>query len=205
MKKYGLRVLVGLIAFAIGVSAVIALMFSERNLTCKRGDLENVEILQSKIQTSPNGKVEIRFIGYGNIENRPTLKLEISNHTSDSVKYWADKKNNPSIYVKFNGKLVNKIPGMICYFTSEFTLRKNESMVTEIFADLLTFKFLKEKGDFEFGFDNSFESGVWSEPINISEKMKKEIIKNAPDFFYPNKEEKPQMISPKQLAAFENF
>jgi hypothetical protein len=214
MKKHGLRVLVGLIAFGLGVFSFWLIVLNSRLVErCERENNPEVLII------NPSGNVEINFIGFGSIEKRPTLKFEIKNNFSFPVNYRAGEEGKPEIFLKIDEKEIDKITGLICVYERDFTLKENEFLKLEVFADELFFRHLKEKGKIKFGFRHhpftdseytpsnfaNYDRKIWSEPITISEKMKKDIIKNAPDFFYPNKEEKLQMMSPKQLAGFENF
>lgn len=206
MKKYGLRVLVGLIAFAIGVSAVIWQLRQRIECDFIPSEIKQAEILPTTYPTNSNGKIEVHFIGYSRKENRPTLKFLIFNNSAGFVKYRAFEKGAIPITIKFKKEIVKRLPGLICGIDDEFSINPKEKIISEEFADLLMFDSLKEKGDFEFGFTfyNSDLEG-WSKSITISDKIKKDIIKSAPEFFHKSKNEKPQMLSPKQLAALSNY
>jgi hypothetical protein len=70
------------------------------------------------------------------------------------------------------------------------TLDSNESLKKEFFADLEIFNALHKKGNFEFGYyiySKKFKDKVtiWSGPITFPDDLKKEIIKNKPDFLIP--------------------
>ena len=148
MKKYGLRVLVGLIAFAIGLFGVWFLV-SERKFHIQFN--ENLaldsETQTEKYLTNPNGKVEIRFVGYGKSENRPTFKFEIINHNSSPAKYWSFSEKEVWTFVKFNGK--QREEWRCGTGSREFTLNSGESFEIEILADLQTYEFLKKDGFFD--------------------------------------------------------
>lgn len=216
MKKYGLRVLVGLIAFALGVFAFWLIVSNSRFVECLELE-DNSEI----VPVNQSGKVEIKFIEFGKVDKRPTLKFEIKNNFSFPVNYGAGEEGKPEILLKFNGKEIDKVTGLICIYERDFTLGEKGSLKWEVFADELISKQLKEKGQFEFGFgyhlfNNSeqnilnfrhYDRKVWTEPIAISEEVRKNILKNVPDFYYQNEEkineEKPQIFSPKQLKVYE--
>jgi hypothetical protein len=193
MKKHGLRVLVGLIAFVIGVSAVVIWFLSQPDV-CPviLKETEQTEISNPTYSTSPNGKIEIRFNGFGKLENRPTLKFEVINLSNFPVKYIEYGEKTPRTLVRFNGKEVDRFwsGGIDC--GQDNTLNSGESLKKEFFADLEIFKVLNKKGNYEFGYkvySNDFENRIiiWSEPIKISEELKKEIIKNTPEFLKQTK------------------
>lgn len=221
MKKYGLRILVGLLAFGMGCALSLIWELNQNNV-CHYVAQDNSKPEFSDLNYSnPNGKIEVRFIGFGRIEKRPTLKFEIKNNFLFPVKYRAGEEGKPDILLKFNGKEIDKVTGLICIYERDFTLGEKESLKLEVIADKLIYKQLKEKGQFEFGFayhlfNNSeqniynfanYDRKVWTEPIVISEELKKKILKNFPDFYYQNEEElnkeKLQIFSPKQLKNFE--
>lgn len=187
MKKYGLRVLVGLVAFGIGLSAVIWKLSQPIACDFVPTEKEQTEISSPTYPTSPEGKIELRFIGFGRIENRPTLKFEIINLSSLPINYFEFGERTSKILVRFNGKEVDRFwnGGMDC--GQENILNSGESLKKEFFADLEIFKVSNKKGKYEFGYkvySNDFKERllIWSEPIKISEELKKEIIKNAPEF-----------------------
>lgn len=212
MRKYGLRILVGLIAFAIGVFGFWLTVSNVRFVEHLERE-DNSEI----VTVNQSGKVEIKFIGFGKINKRPTLKFEITNNFSFPVNYRAGEEGKPEIFLKIEGKEIEKITGLICVYEQDFALKENKPLDLEVFADELFFRQLKEKGQFEFGFSyhpfkdseytvygfSNTDRKVWSEPITISNKLKKDVLKNAPDFFYDGKNEKPQILSPTQLRVYE--
>ncbi len=189
MKKYGFRLLIGLITFGIGL--VFVWTFLMKNyLSCEPVDLQNQPPVYqtTKFSTSPNGKIEIRFNGYGRIENRPTLIFEVVNLNTKPAKYWSFEEKKIWAEVKFNGTEKQEFrcgTGM-----KEFVLNSGESFTFEIFADGQIFEFLNKNGSFEFGhsfrFDEKDWQQFWSEPITISDELKKDIIKNAPEFLKQN-------------------
>ncbi|HMS41159.1 MAG TPA: hypothetical protein PKE69_13090 [Pyrinomonadaceae bacterium] len=186
MKKYGLKLLVGLITFAIGL--VISWLNLTVNITYKDCELSQTPIQKVIIPTNGNGKIEIRFKGYGRIENRPTLIFEITNYNSKSAKYWSFSEKTISPFVKFNGKKREELrcgTGL-----KEFKLQSGKSFTTEIMADIYTREFLKKQGKFQFGYYFSFEEQeskeFWSDPIMISDEWEKDIIENTPSFLKEN-------------------
>lgn len=185
MKKYGLRVLVGLIAFVIGLIGFWFLV-TERKFHIQFHDNVTLdsETQIVKHSTNPNGKVEIRFVGYGKSENRPTLKFEIINHNSSPAKYWSFSEKAVWTFVKFKGK--QREEWRCGTGSREFILNSGESFEIEVLADLQTYEFLKKDGFFEFGYyfktDAKDAKMFWSEPIKLSDELREEIIKNAPAF-----------------------
>ena len=140
MKKYGLKILVGLITFAIGV--VISWINPTGTITYKNCELSQTPIQNVITPTNRNGKIEIRFKGYGRTENRPTLIFEITNYNLKSAKYWSFSERTISPFVKFNGKKREELrcgTGL-----KEFNLQSGESFTTEIMADVYTREFLKK-------------------------------------------------------------
>lgn len=199
MKKYGLRILVGLIAFAIGIGSVIITEIGQYNsspIIVKTVNLQDEQLadLQATYPTSPDGKIEIRFRGFGRIENRPIFIFEIINHNTKPATYLGTEETSIyGMFEKFNGKEIGT--GGAVYALreiDEFVLKSGESFTEEFFADITTFEFLNKKGSFGFGYsfkiDGNREKQFWSEPITISEEMKKDIIKNAPQFLKLKKE-----------------
>ena len=76
MKRFGLRILVGLIAFAIGVG-VVALKFSKSNITDFVLEKKSIPIFTS--EASNSGQVEIYFRGFFKNENFAEFKSSIVN------------------------------------------------------------------------------------------------------------------------------
>ena len=211
MNKYGLRVLIGLIAFTIGFGSSLIWELNQNNVCYLKAQDNSKSEFSELNYSKPNGNIEVRFIGFGKIKKRPTLKFEIKNNFSFPVNYRAGEEGKPEILLKFNGKEIDKVTGLICIYERDFALGEKESLKLEVFADELIFKQLKEKGQFEFGFayhlfNNSeqdvymlgnYDQKVWTEPIDISEEVKNKILRNVPT------EEKPQIVSPKQLKVYE--
>lgn len=184
MKKYGFRILVGLIAFAVSISAVILEMTQTKVGAFVPKETEQTEISNATFPTNPIGRIEVGFVGYGRIKNRPTIIFEIINHSPNPVYYSGSEEKQNDVSVKFNGKEYG-LPSCILRAKKEFSLESGESFKKELFADVVTFENLRKKGSFEFGFSFYFsknsEFETWSKPIIISEKLKKEIIKNYPE------------------------
>jgi hypothetical protein len=186
MKTLAFRFIVGLITFTFSLSFVwISWTYNVK--VCELISVKNqpIEIEQNKFWTSENGEIEIRFIGYGEKENRPTIILEIINHNSKSAKYRSFLKDSIYPFTRFNGKELQESrcgTGM-----TDFELKSGDSFTIETVLDIMVFGLLWKKGSFEFGYyfvPNGDIEGkqYWSEPIIISDEMKKEIIKKAPDF-----------------------
>lgn len=173
MKKYGLRILVGLIAFGIGLSAVIWEV-SQTNY-CK----EQNEFSSPTYTTSPNGKIEVSFIGFGNKKNRPTLKFKVINNTPFVINNFTTGSK------RFNGKEIENVWNGLCRFPAGATVNSGDFFVEEFFADKQIYEFMRKKGKFEFEFTfsiDNYQGEIWSEPIMISEEMKQDFIQNAPNF-----------------------
>lgn len=196
MKKYGLRVFVGLIAFSIGFGSSLIWEFNQTIVEGRYIAQDNSKPEFSDFNyLNPNGKVEILFIGFGQIGKRPTLKFKISNNFSFPIYYRAEEEGKPEIFLKINGKEIVKRTGLFEIYEPDFILKENESLMLEVFADELFFRQLKEKGIFQFGFryhlfNNSeyttynfgnYDREIWTEPVTISEKTKKDVYRNAPD------------------------
>jgi hypothetical protein len=184
MKKYGFRFIVGLITFTIGLSFVWS-NWTKNVKFCELVTKENqlTESQQNKFSTSENGKIEIRFIGYGEIENQPTIKFEVINHYLMSVEYSSYAIDDIFLDFKFNGK-DQSVPrcgtGLM-----NFELGSGESIKAEMILKNFIYDYLKKNGRFEFGYYFRLNGDIewkqyWSESIIISDEMKKEIIKNAP-------------------------
>jgi hypothetical protein len=66
----------------------------------------------------------------------------------------------------------------------EFNLLPGESFTTEVIADIFLYEYLNKKAVIQIGYGfnlkkNNFEK-FWSEPLQITESVKDEIIRNAP-------------------------
>jgi hypothetical protein len=186
MKKLGFRFIIGLITFTIGSSFVCS-NWNESIQYC------GITYYNQKVKTEPykysaseNGKIEIRFIGYGKIENRLTAKFQIINHNSHPISYSAyGNSAEIPIDVRFNGKEDNRMrcgTGLV-----SFELLSGESFEKEIILDNFTYEYLHKEGSYEFGSyfrlrNESEAKRHWSEPIVFSKDMKKEMIKNLPEF-----------------------
>lgn len=183
MKKYGLRVLVGLIAFAIGISFVIWNLNELEICPITPINTEQTEISSPTYPTTPKGKIEVRFVKYGRVENRATLIFELINHNTKSASYWSERGKSNWTYIKFNGK--EKEVFLCGTGMREFELEAGNSFTIEVLADNFFHEYLDKKGKIQFGYGfelkkDKFEK-FWSEPITISEEMKQDIIKNAPE------------------------
>jgi hypothetical protein len=190
MKKYGPGLLVGLTTFLIGSVFVFA-VWSNNYKYCELSQFRNqpTENLPNT-NPMPNGQVEFRFLGFGSSKGRPTLKFEIINLTNFPIGYIEYGENTPATQVRLNGKDIGWVwlGGMDC--GEGKTLDSNESLKKEFFADLEIFNALHKKGNFEFGYyiySKKFKDKVtiWSGPITFPDDLKKEIIKNKPDFLIP--------------------
>lgn len=187
MKPNLFRILVGVIAFFVGIISafIVPIKTVDNDLPCQFRN-KQVETSQNVSPTIPQEKIEIRFIGFGKIEKRPTLRFKGINNTAFPVKRRAIVENG-EIPVKFNGNELNGVWTGLCIYPQETVLNPKESFDIEVLADIRLFKVINQEGDFEFGCDfymgeSSLKIRIWSEPITISKKMRKEIIKNAPDF-----------------------
>lgn len=192
MKKYGLRVLIGLIAFTIGVNAVIwQISRSVKYEFISKKD-QQIEISNPTYPTSPNGKIEVRFNGYGKHENCITLIFEIINHNSKSAKYWSSQEKSNWTYIKFNEK--EKEVWLCGTGMRKFELEAGKSFTTEILPDNFFHEYLNKEGKIQFGYGfelkkDKFEK-FWSEPMTISEDVREDFNQNAPESLKQNNEKK---------------
>ncbi|MEK7724961.1 MAG: hypothetical protein AAB336_11460 [Acidobacteriota bacterium] len=195
-----------MIAFSIGISAAIWKLNQPEYCPVIPEVAEQNEVSSP---TSSKGKVEVRFLGFSKRENRSTLKFSIINNSADFIKYSAIKEGEIPTTIKSKGDVIKRLPGLLCGITDEFTIKQNETVSLEIFADLLMFDLLEESGNFEFGFTFYNQENInlegWSEPLKVSEKMKKDIIKNAPAFLLKLQKKSSILLSQKQLAALDGF
>jgi hypothetical protein len=184
MKKYGIRLIVGLITFTIGLGFVWS-DWTKNVKFCEPVRKENqlTESQQNKFSTSEAGKIEVRFKGYGKIENQPAIKFEVINHNLKSAKYSAYANNTLTfVNVKFNGK--EDVRYHCGTGLKEFELNSGESIETEVVLDYLVYDFLDNNGKFEFGYyfrlsKDKEAKNYWSESITISDGMKKEILESS--------------------------
>ncbi len=139
--------------------------------------------------TSPDGKIEVKLRSFGKLENRPTLIFEIINRNSNAAKYWSQAERSNFSYVKFNGK--EKKVNLCGTGMREFELAAGESFTLEVLADSFLYEYLNKKGSIQIGYmfnlKGNFRSEFgyetfWSEPFVISDSLRDEIIKNAPEW-----------------------
>lgn len=188
MKKYGFRVLVGLIAFTIGVNAAIWKL--SQRIACDFVSIQNEqkEIYNPTYHTNPNGKIEVKFNGYKKSENRLTLIFELINHNTKPANYWSEHEKSNWTYIKFNGK--EKEVRLCGTGIKKFELESGKSFTVEILPDNFFHEYLNKDGKIQFGYGFELKKDkvekFWSEPITISEEMKQDFIQNAPEFLKEN-------------------
>lgn len=179
MKKYGLRILVGLLAFGMGCALSLIWEFNQNN-ACHYVAQDNSKPEFSDLNYSnPNGKIEVRFIGIGQNHNRPTLRFKITNNTPFVIENFRTGSK------RFQGKDIQEFWTGACALPRPKTLKPIESVVEEFSFSKKMYKLLNKKGKFEFGFYLTIDNHdveILSDPIIISEELKLDIIQNAPEF-----------------------
>ena len=85
MRKYGLRVLVGLLAFGIGISAVIVWFLYQPECECVHYRDEKTLILNSDLAKS--GKIEFVFKRFTQDDNNKRAEFVLINGTDKDVFY----------------------------------------------------------------------------------------------------------------------
>lgn len=175
MKKFGLRVLVGLLAFGVGVGFVWFLQFSNKNLIdC---EINNIAPL-----TKPKNDIEVTFKKFVETENVVSVDFRIVNNSKQPAFFrglfdykelvsWTTPKT------KVNGKEINKWScsnGLIQYY-----LRPGQSKTFRY--DNLSDHWKKGK-DIQIGFN--FKTGgkeefqtFWSENLPITDSIASKLIK----------------------------
>lgn len=180
MKKYGLRILVGLIAFAIGVSAVIWIfqLRTEKNY-----------ISPIKLQNDyPNSSVTIKYNGFKEKENRfISAEFEVTNNSLMTMYYRSRREeSHEHDKVSVNGKEGTWIGycGNVAMQMKEFPIEPSETKTFEIsfyrFRDFSANEKnqnVKVGYDFKFGEFENYKT-FWSENFQLPKKIKEEIMKH---------------------------
>jgi hypothetical protein len=181
MKKYGLRIFVGLIAFLIGVNSSIAWTFSDRETVCERGKIENVEILLEKSKElefvsnrKKTGKVEIYFNGFNKATYAIYGEIEIVNNSSHTIYFIGDSE-----YTIFPQVELNRIKGIKeahCGGTvfNEFPFHSGEVIRAKIPLSKMGYITLQKRNEFRVGYyfreEREKESKIfWSEKNHLPE------------------------------------
>lgn len=205
MKKYGLRILVGLIAFAIGVSGVIVWIYSEEQPNREKESLEKVEALAEApkefevvsshrksgkevvFKPKKSGKVEIHFIGFTKGEDGTIAEVEIFNSSPKTIYYWSVSKGFVDTHIELNGIKSKPIAicGNVAESSKEFPLLSGETMkVTMPLDRMAEFSSLSKQNKVRLGYylqlANSKNPQIfWSEKFELPNWVKDEISKTS--------------------------
>lgn len=191
MKKYGLRILVGLIAFVIGLVGVWLLISDATfNIYCNKTLSFNSEIQTKQISKKLDGKVIVRFIRFAQTENGNFVEFDIENNTDETI-YYSDyepqdesKGISPLFDIKVNGK--GLALGWCGTGLALFPIKSGESKVFQVPARVISYH-LKRGKDIQIGFsfskgsERSFQK-YWSEKLPISGEIEKLLLKEKDEF-----------------------
>lgn len=196
MKIYGLRVLVGLIAFGLGLSAVIVWFFSESYPISEKGNLENVELAEKskELEVVANhkkfGQIEIRFLDFIQNENGIAAKFKVENNTKETI-YYSDYESQeqgadifPLFESKVNGVKIDK--GWCGTGLTSFPIKSYETKIFQVPSRAFINEWKKGK-KIQIGF--SFSKGsekdyrtIWSENLPISDEIETLLSKEKEEF-----------------------
>ncbi|MBX7169441.1 MAG: hypothetical protein K1X72_00700 [Pyrinomonadaceae bacterium] len=177
MKRFGLRILVGLIAFAIGVG-VVALKFSKSNITDFVLEKKSIPIFTS--EASNSGQVEIYFRGF--FKNENFAEFEVINGTSKNIYYQGSTRgHNPFSSVSLSGKESEYYGnwGFVVVNKEEFVIEPSETVRFKLWANRFReFSAKQKRQDFRVGFDLRFDGKenyetVWSNEFQLPKWVKR--------------------------------
>ncbi|HRH43545.1 MAG TPA: hypothetical protein PKY82_18090 [Pyrinomonadaceae bacterium] len=195
MKNLGLRVLVGLVAFGLGVIGVWLLVSEVKfNSYCNQTMSHTREIPGSLISTKQNGKIEIHFKSFNQIDNEVFAEFFAENNTKEMLYYsgYETEENSTDIFtpfsIKVDGKEMDKGwcgTGLITY-----PIKVGEVKLFKIPAMAFISEWKKGK-KLQLGFNFSKSSTrnyqtIWSENLPISGETE--------NFFIQRKEEYEKQI-----------
>ena len=180
MKKYLFRILVGLLAFGIGIIATWFLYSrASYELSCNKFCISPK--LKKATQQTPNGKVEVHFKEFKQTEKGLVVSLKVINNSPDSIYYTlVDSDTSPDERIKFNDEI--DLPVSYCGMSSFKSkhLHSGESILFEAFALKLE-PFIEKSGQLNIGYsfkkDEEESKIYWSESIPIPNWVKGEIRK----------------------------
>lgn len=179
MKKYGLRILVGLIAFGTGLGAV-GWMFK---LSKEKSYSSTVKVQNNY----PNSFVTIKYKGFKEQENRLiSAEFEVTNNSPMTMYYRSrHKESHEHNQVSVNDKEGIRLGycGNVAMQMKEFPIEPSETKTFEIgFYRFRDFS-VKEKNqnvkvgyDFKFGEFDNYKT-FWSEDFQLPKIVKEEIMK----------------------------
>lgn len=188
MKKYGLRVLVGLIAFAIGLFSVWMLISEVkfRNYCNQKLTLSETEISKAK---NPNGKIEVYFKQIIQIENGKAFEFVVENNTNETISYssYQLKDENLTVFplheVKVGGK---KIDSMWCGTgLMSYQIKSGEFKIFQVNVSSLVYSWKKGKTlQVGFNFKKASEKEyqiIWSGNLANSNETVDFLVKGKVD------------------------
>lgn len=186
MKRFGLRVLVGLMAFGIGLNFTWFL-YSIASFEINCGNFCLFPKIKKTLHFNQNEEVEIHFKEFKKTEKGVVAVLEVINNSPDSIHYTlVDSDTSPDEQIKFNKEI--DAPMMYCgnsSFNSKH-LHSGESVLFEAFALKLE-PFIEKSGELNIGYsfkkDKEEESQIyWSKNIQIPDWAKTEIRKESLEY-----------------------
>lgn len=179
MKKYLLRILVGLFAFGIGLN-LTWLSYSIASFEISCANFCVISNLKRVSGITQNGKVEIKFIGFEKKENYAVAKFEILNNSPNSIHYWTlESDKSPSVRIMFNNEIDE--PHVYCGMTrfDSNHLHSGESIVLEVHQNSF-WSYYENEGEIKVGYsfktDKEKEPQLyWSDKVTIPNWVKKNI------------------------------
>ena len=190
MKKFGFRVVIGIVAFGFGICTVWVLVSVlkqqtqqlEKSLTVDNSETQSFSEEKKLYPTSPNGKIEVIFKGFKQTENGLVMESEIINHNSNTVKYSSATKNFPYDDFKFSGK-----PEMLSYCgvrAKLFELEAGDSFTNKSPISDLPNEYSKQDGEVQIGFgfiskEKNRLDYYWSQKFQIPDDVKAQIRKES--------------------------
>lgn len=175
MRKYLFRILVGLMAFGVGIGFVWCLQFSNKNqITCEINEIIPV--------TKPKSDIEVTFKKFVETEDVLSVDFMIVNNSKQPAFFWGlyDYKESVAFTqpkTKVNGKEINQWScsnGLIQYY-----LRPGQSKTFRY--DNLSYHWKKGK-DIQIGFNfktdgkEEFQT-FWSGILPITDSIASKLIK----------------------------
>jgi hypothetical protein len=187
MKKYGLRVLVGLIAFAIGVSAVILNVNQPEFCPIVTKENEQTEPPLFSDQTKPKLKIKVYFKEFKKTKDGIFAVVKVKNNSVFSTNYKVlEGIESPNPHFMFN-EVVKEKSGLICGYSniSSRQLNSSKSVEFKIFVNYFE-EYFDNNGSLKIGYlfyTNGEKQIYWSEDIQIpdwvKDELRKEKLENA--------------------------
>lgn len=189
MKKYLVRIVVGLLTFSIGIFTVW-LWFSEvvLNNYCKLTPTSGSKVTNEAVLKELTGKVEVRFNGFISTKDEHYAEFIVENNTKDSLFYKSYGLNEnesvgfPLYEVKVDRKKFDQMwcgTGLMTY-----EIKSGESKHFRVSVWGFTYR-LKRLENVQIGFNlsNSTDKDAqtfWSQSFAIPDKIRKDILKKTP-------------------------